>query len=108
MPEARIKQIMQQVVQAACHSKDRGVFHRDIQLRNVLLNTQTMEVKLIDFGLGCLQPDSVYKDSKGNSSSGMNGIGWSVMDQFCDLADATFSLSYIQPIQFPSHWDGSL
>lgn len=48
MPEARIKQIMQQVVQAACHSKDRGVFHRDIQLCNVLLNTQTMEVKLID------------------------------------------------------------
>ncbi|XP_027011728.1 serine/threonine-protein kinase pim-3-like [Tachysurus fulvidraco] len=64
MPEAHVKQIMQQVVQATCHCKDRGVFHRDIQLSNVLLNTQTLEVKLTDFGLGCLRQGFLYSDCR--------------------------------------------
>lgn len=31
---------------------DRGVFHQSISLRNLLINTKTMQLKLIDFGSG--------------------------------------------------------
>ncbi|XP_053479085.1 serine/threonine-protein kinase pim-1-like [Ictalurus furcatus] len=45
-------QIIKQVIHAACHWHDRGVLHRDIKEGNLLLNPQTFEVKLIDFGCG--------------------------------------------------------
>ncbi|KAI7811311.1 putative serine/threonine-protein kinase pim-2-like [Triplophysa rosa] len=44
--------IMRQVVQAVLVCTERGVFHRDIKLENLLINKKTMEVKLIDFGAG--------------------------------------------------------
>ncbi|TSK17849.1 Serine/threonine-protein kinase pim-1 [Bagarius yarrelli] len=60
--EWQAKHIMQQVIQATCHCKDRAVFHGDIRLNNVLLNTQTMQVKLIDFGCGSLYQGRHYTE----------------------------------------------
>lgn len=51
---------MFQVVLTAKHCIDQGVFHRDIKPSNILVNTKTMEVKLIDFGSG----DLVKKSKK--------------------------------------------
>ncbi len=35
-----------------------GVFHHDIKLENLLINTETLKVKLIDFGCGDLLQES--------------------------------------------------
>ncbi|ROL50430.1 Serine/threonine-protein kinase pim-2 [Anabarilius grahami] len=44
---------------------ERGVFHRDIKLENVLINNDTLEVKLIDFGCGELMKESAYMAFRG-------------------------------------------
>lgn len=52
--------IMCQVIQAARHCFDRGVLHGDIKAENLLINTDTLDVKLKDFGCGALLKDSPY------------------------------------------------
>ncbi|KAL0176695.1 hypothetical protein M9458_029025, partial [Cirrhinus mrigala] len=47
-------------IEAAVICCSRGVFHRDIKMSNLLVNTETMEVKLIDFGVGDLLKSSPY------------------------------------------------
>ncbi|RXN35092.1 serine threonine- kinase pim-2-like protein [Labeo rohita] len=54
LDEAKTRSLMCQVVMAAKHCLERGVFHRDIKLNNMLINTETNQVKLIDFGCGDL------------------------------------------------------
>ncbi|KAG1935772.1 serine/threonine-protein kinase pim-1-like [Pimephales promelas] len=51
---------MRQAVRAAQISCERGVFHRDIKLENFLVNLDTMEVKLIDFGCGALMKNTAF------------------------------------------------
>ena len=50
--EDTARTIMLQTVEAASQCSLRGVLHRDIKLANFLINTDTSEVKLIDFGCG--------------------------------------------------------
>lgn len=52
LSETQARGLMFQAVLAAKHCIDQGVFHRDLKLNNLLINTNTMEVKLIDFGCG--------------------------------------------------------
>ncbi|XP_073692703.1 serine/threonine-protein kinase pim-2-like [Garra rufa] len=59
--ERMARRIMWQVVRAANACCEKGVFHRDIKLENLLVNPDTMEVKLIDFGCGALMKNSAYK-----------------------------------------------
>ncbi len=61
LDEGTARNIMRQVIDAAKISCDRGVFHRDIKLENLLVNQDTMEVKLIDFGCGALMKNSAFK-----------------------------------------------
>ncbi|XDV48846.1 hypothetical protein PO909_018201 [Leuciscus waleckii] len=53
--------IMAQATMAAHMSCRRGVFHRDVKLENLLINTETLEVKLIDFGCGDLLQEAGYE-----------------------------------------------
>lgn len=66
LSEAQTRDIMLQVIQAARHCCDRGVLHRDIKAQNLLINTDTLQVKLIDFGCGDLLKDTPYKKYAGN------------------------------------------
>ncbi|XP_016364280.1 serine/threonine-protein kinase pim-1-like [Sinocyclocheilus rhinocerous] len=52
---------MWQVAQAAHTCCRRGVLHRNIKLENLLINKDTLEVKLIDFGCGDLLKTSAYE-----------------------------------------------
>ncbi|XP_021329732.3 serine/threonine-protein kinase pim-1-like [Danio rerio] len=60
LSENMTRHIMWQVVQAAHMCCQRGVLHRDIKLENLLINKETLEVKLIDFGCGDLLKTSAY------------------------------------------------
>ncbi|KAK3552299.1 hypothetical protein QTP86_009768 [Hemibagrus guttatus] len=52
LSEDQVRDIMLQVVRALRHCTDRGVLHRDVKAENLIINTDTLEVKLIDFGCG--------------------------------------------------------
>ncbi|TSK77031.1 Serine/threonine-protein kinase pim-3 [Bagarius yarrelli] len=65
LPEPLSRTIMRQVVRAASQCFDRGVFHRDIKPENLLINPETLEVKLIDFGCGDLMKDEFYSSYSG-------------------------------------------
>lgn len=60
LPEPLAQYIMKQMVQAAHHCCDCGVFHNDIKPENILINMETLQVKLIDFGSGDLLKDTPY------------------------------------------------
>eukprot|EP00091_Calanus_sinicus_P000950 TRINITY_DN10913_c0_g2_i3.p1 TRINITY_DN10913_c0_g2~~TRINITY_DN10913_c0_g2_i3.p1 ORF type:complete len:302 (-),score=88.18 TRINITY_DN10913_c0_g2_i3:160-1065(-) len=55
------KQIVETVL--ACHSK--GVIHRDIKDENILVNTKTGKLKLIDFGSGAFVKEEAFTEFEG-------------------------------------------
>ncbi|XP_051734848.1 serine/threonine-protein kinase pim-2-like [Ctenopharyngodon idella] len=65
--EELARHLMQQVIDAAAVCCSRGVFHRDIKMPNLLVNTETLEVKLIDFGCGDLLRSSPYLTYSGTA-----------------------------------------
>ncbi|KAG7313694.1 hypothetical protein KOW79_000088, partial [Hemibagrus wyckioides] len=65
LTEDQTRDIMRQVIRAVQHCCDRRVLHRDIKSQNLLINTDTLEVKLIDFGCGELLLDVPYRKFAG-------------------------------------------
>lgn len=65
LSEPQARQIMWQVVRATRHCFDCGVLHRDIKPENLLINTETQQVTLIDFGCGALLKDDPYTSYEG-------------------------------------------
>ncbi|XP_077062357.1 uncharacterized protein LOC143714806 [Siphateles boraxobius] len=57
--------IMQQATLAAQTCCHRGVLHRDIKLKNLLINPYTLEVKLIDFGCSEILTNTGYTSFPG-------------------------------------------
>lgn len=112
VPEAQARTIMQQIVQTLRHCQDRGVFHSGVRLDNILLNTQTLEVKLIDFSYGYVGKDIPYMDFGSNCTSGMRRFYRNSKLDFYLFSFSspgeTLSLSSTQPLQFSSHCHGPL
>ncbi|KAK9959837.1 hypothetical protein ABG768_009938 [Culter alburnus] len=59
--EGTAQHVMRQVIHAANVCCERSIFHRDIKPENLLVNLDTMEVKLIDFWCGALMKKSAFK-----------------------------------------------
>ncbi|KAI5616407.1 serine/threonine-protein kinase pim-2-like isoform X2 [Silurus asotus] len=78
LPEDLARVILQQVIRAAQHCFDRGVFHSDLRTQNILINTDTLEVKLIDFG--CVE--MLCKTSTGCRSF-LWSLGWILVEMVC-------------------------
>ncbi|KAF7646638.1 hypothetical protein LDENG_00184410 [Lucifuga dentata] len=54
--------ILKQLVEAAADMISKGVFHRDIKMSNLLIDTSSdvPEVRVIDFGCGCYAREKPY------------------------------------------------
>ncbi|XP_053470995.1 serine/threonine-protein kinase pim-1-like [Ictalurus furcatus] len=61
LTDTQTRDIMLQVVQAARHCCDRKVLHCSIKAENPLINTDMMQVKMIDFVCGDLLKDTPYR-----------------------------------------------
>lgn len=55
--------LMRQLVLAVQHCIDHGVFHNDVHVDNILVNTHSMELKLIDFGCAHLVDGDGYNSA---------------------------------------------
>ncbi|KAG9264306.1 serine/threonine-protein kinase pim-2-like [Astyanax mexicanus] len=60
LSEEMARHIMVQAIEAATECHKRGVLHRDIKLENFLINTNTFEIKMIDFGCGDFFTESEF------------------------------------------------
>ncbi|KAG1931968.1 serine/threonine-protein kinase pim-2-like [Pimephales promelas] len=65
--EKLARHFMRQVIVAAALCCSRGVLHRDIKMQNLLVNTKTLVVKLIDFGCGDIMKCSSYENYAGTA-----------------------------------------
>ncbi|KAK2868768.1 hypothetical protein Q7C36_000639 [Tachysurus vachellii] len=61
MSEDVARIIMRKIIQALIHCRDNGVIHGDIKEANILLNPETLDLKLIDFGRARLIYRRLYK-----------------------------------------------
>ena len=57
--------MMQQIVSAVHYIHSRGVVHRDIKDENIIIDRDSGQAKIIDFGCGTLLHDYYYKDFAG-------------------------------------------
>nr|XP_020454187.1 serine/threonine-protein kinase pim-1-like isoform X2 [Monopterus albus] len=71
LEEEKVKVIMKQLVDAALDLHNMGIFHRDIKLENILIETgsDVPHVRLIDFGLSCFfEETSCFNDFFGTAA----------------------------------------
>lgn len=57
--------IFKQILSAAVHIHGKNVVHRDIKDENIIINRDTQEAKLIDFGCGTILRETPYRDFSG-------------------------------------------
>ncbi|XP_053370302.1 serine/threonine-protein kinase pim-2-like [Clarias gariepinus] len=65
LPESVAQKVMQQVVRAVRHCYEHGVFHCDFE-QDLLINPDTLDVKLVDFASAEPMTDKLYTDFAGN------------------------------------------
>ncbi|KAI7809644.1 putative serine/threonine-protein kinase pim-3-like [Triplophysa rosa] len=61
LEESQAKWVLVQLIRALKHCESKGVLHRDVKPQNILIRTDTHDIKLLDFGCGDLLNDSDYK-----------------------------------------------
>lgn len=65
LEESLAKKVLLQLITALKHCESRGVLHRDVKPENLLISTESHDIKLLDFGCGELLKDSAYKHFAG-------------------------------------------
>ncbi|KAL1249666.1 hypothetical protein QQF64_020671 [Cirrhinus molitorella] len=61
LDESLAKKVLLQLISALKHCESRGVLHRDVKPENLLVSTESHDIKLLDFGCGDLLKDSAYE-----------------------------------------------
>lgn len=51
MSELRVLNVARSILSALAHAQDRGIYHRDVKLANVIASASAQRVALIDFGV---------------------------------------------------------
>ena len=67
LPEVMAKDILRQLLTILVSCHQRGVVHRDIKDENLLIDTNTGSLKLIDFGSGAFVKHEPYTDYDGKA-----------------------------------------
>jgi len=65
LEEDLVKKIFRQIIETVQKIHAAGVIHRDIKDENILIDTQSKNVKIIDFGSGARLHEEVYTDFDG-------------------------------------------
>ena len=63
--EKEAARIFSRVLDATLHIMNCGVVHRDLKDENIIMNRDTGEAKIIDFGCGTLLRETAYRDFSG-------------------------------------------
>ena len=66
LSEKMSRKIIFQLVQALQHCQEQGVFHRDVKDENILIDQDSGNIKLIDFGSGTHFYTRPYHSFEGN------------------------------------------
>ena len=72
LDENEARSIFHQVIEAVMYCESKGIFHRDIKDENILLDTKTGQVKLLDFGSGTVLENTLYTDYEGEPGQSCN------------------------------------
>ena len=65
LKEAKTRMMFKQVLNTVLMCHNNGVLHRDIKDENILIDVQSKQLKLIDFGSGTYLHDGLYNDFEG-------------------------------------------
>jgi len=68
LEEDEARCLFHQIVKTTVALHGAGIVHRDIKDENILVDTESRDIRLIDFGSGTFLHDGVYSDFEGQQS----------------------------------------
>ena len=97
------RSIFLQVVEAVMYCESKGIFHRDIKDENILLDTRTGLVKLLDFGSGTVLENTLYTDYEGKKPYKL--VGNSLWASFRNLPGSFLALLLQEEKLLKNWWE---